>query len=142
MSALPASLNVGVFGAVSALVTMLLSAFAPLLLQVPGLRAQDGSRSILMRSLVFLLNLGGVVAYSFVSGVVVPKGSLISLLVDVAGAAGFGHVLYLASSAAHSAASSSSTVSADPSAALDALVSAAQQASAPAAPTATSAAGA
>lgn len=125
MSALPSALNIGVFGAVSALVTMLLSSFAPLLLQVPGLRAKDASRTILMRTLVVALNLAGVIGFCFVSGVVVPKGSIISLLVDVAGAAGFGHVLYLASSSAHAASSAS-----DPSAAIAALAQATQQANA------------
>jgi hypothetical protein len=105
MSSLPSALNPALFAAVASLVSVLLSALASLLVLVPGLRPQDASRNVLMRALMYLLNLALVLGYCFVSSIIVPKDAVISLLLALGGGGAFAHILYTANSAAHVASS-------------------------------------
>lgn len=96
---LPAVLTTG---AVSAAVSALLSLFAPLLAQVPGLRASDASRNPLLRALVFVLTLAGLVGLAWSQGVALPQVMWPALALYAAGGAGFAHLLYVGAKTAAS----------------------------------------
>jgi len=102
VTGLPAVL---VTGAVGAAVSALLSLFAPLLVQVPGLRAADASRNALMRSLVFVLTLAGLVALAASQGIALPVAMWPALVLYAGGGAGFAHLVYTGAKASGSAAS-------------------------------------
>ena len=80
---------------VASLVSSLLSAFGPLVSQVPGLRQQDTSRNLLMRVVVGALNLAGILAVAWMGNVVLTKEMIPVLLLTAAGfgVAG-GHLVY------------------------------------------------
>ena len=88
---LPAVLSTA---AVASAVSAVLAMFAPLVASIPGLREDDATRNSLLRSLVFLLTLGGLVGLAWSQGVVLTQAELPALLVCAAGGTVGTHLLY------------------------------------------------
>lgn len=93
---LPAVLSTGL---VASLVSYLVSLFAPILGSVPGLRAEDASRTPLLRTLVYALNVAGLLALAWTQQIVITRALVPALLYAAAGTVG-STVSYLATKAA------------------------------------------
>lgn len=135
MQSLPSGLNLAVFIAVASAISFAVAGFSSVIGKIPGMRPSDSTRSVLMRSLVFALNLLAIIAYAYLSNIVIPKGAVLPLLMAVAGQTTGGHFQYLAMSNARQSQSNpsnqgASSVAVDPSAAIAELAAATQQATA------------
>ena len=88
---LPAVLSTA---AVASSVSAVLAMFAPLVASIPGFRDEDATRNSLMRSLVFLLTLGGLVGLAWSQGIVLTQAEMPALLIYAAGGTVGTHLLY------------------------------------------------
>jgi hypothetical protein len=100
--------------AIAALVSGLLALFAAPLANIPGLRPNDETRNAGMRTLLFLLNLLGLVGFAFTQNVVIARSEVPALLLTAALAASAGHIAYVSVKAVTAKRAADTTVSLTP----------------------------
>ena len=94
VTTLPGILDALSTGALSGVVSGLLVLFAPLIAAVPGFRPQDGTRSTLLRTLLYVLTLGAILGLAWSQGIVIARADVPMVLIAAGLGSGTAHLFY------------------------------------------------
>lgn len=114
VTTLPGILDALSTGALSGVVSGLLVLFAPLIAAVPGLRPQDGTRTTLLRTLLYVLTLGAILGLAWSQGIVIARADVPMVLIAAGLGSGTAHLFYTGVKARATAPTATTAAAPDP----------------------------